>query len=383
MTIPILTLPLSLLCVLLTAAGRGDECCTPAAKLCCSTPAADCCAVTGDDSSAVTLPIAAEGQKGQQAFIDAFEEMGRTVYECAGHPQAASDEPGTCQDCGGMALRPRKVPTFASLSISVQDGVGYVSGRMAPGETLRLSAVEDAARDAPVSLDLERLELAGSIELHVAGMSCEACSSKLSAALAAVAAIQRTACELGSRQESIVELTTETVAYSVLRKTVELAGFQLTGVTWTGAVRSPSEPTARYGVGIGFQKIVGAESELRVGLLLPDSAGEKAGLRVGDRILTIAGNLAFEYTRDELEDLFGSPKPVRFEIERDGKTLAVDVVPQVLEDDAPEDQPRARRVGLNVGDTAPEIEGEDLDGVSFKLSDYRGKVTAITFWAFW
>jgi cytochrome oxidase Cu insertion factor (SCO1/SenC/PrrC family) len=40
-------------------------------------------------------------------------------------------------------------------------------------------------------------------------------------------------------------------------------------------------------------------------------------------------------------------------------------------------------VGLNVGQTAPEIEGEDLDGKKFKLSDYRGKVVVLDFWGNW
>ena len=35
---------------------------------------------------------------------------------------------------------------------------------------------------------------------------------------------------------------------------------------------------------------------------------------------------------------------------------------------------------LAVGKVAPEIEGEDQDGVRFKLSDYRGKVVLIDFW---
>lgn len=36
---------------------------------------------------------------------------------------------------------------------------------------------------------------------------------------------------------------------------------------------------------------------------------------------------------------------------------------------------------LSVGKTAPEIAGEDLDGVPLKLSDSRGKVVVLTFWA--
>jgi hypothetical protein len=36
-----------------------------------------------------------------------------------------------------------------------------------------------------------------------------------------------------------------------------------------------------------------------------------------------------------------------------------------------------------IGKVAPEIEGEDVDGTAFKLSDYRGKVVVIDFWGDW
>lgn len=38
---------------------------------------------------------------------------------------------------------------------------------------------------------------------------------------------------------------------------------------------------------------------------------------------------------------------------------------------------------LAVGQPAPEIVGEDIDGVPFKLSDYRGKVVVLDFWGHW
>lgn len=38
---------------------------------------------------------------------------------------------------------------------------------------------------------------------------------------------------------------------------------------------------------------------------------------------------------------------------------------------------------LSIGKVAPDIEGEDLDGTKFKLSDYRGKVVVIDFWGNW
>jgi hypothetical protein len=38
---------------------------------------------------------------------------------------------------------------------------------------------------------------------------------------------------------------------------------------------------------------------------------------------------------------------------------------------------------LQVGQVAPEIEGEDVEGKKFKLSDYRGKVVVLDFWGHW
>jgi hypothetical protein len=38
---------------------------------------------------------------------------------------------------------------------------------------------------------------------------------------------------------------------------------------------------------------------------------------------------------------------------------------------------------LAVGKVAPEIEGEDIDGKRFKLSDYHGKVVVLDFWGNW
>ena len=38
---------------------------------------------------------------------------------------------------------------------------------------------------------------------------------------------------------------------------------------------------------------------------------------------------------------------------------------------------------LRIGAIAPDIEGEDFDGVAFKLSDYRGKVVFLDFWGHW
>jgi hypothetical protein len=41
------------------------------------------------------------------------------------------------------------------------------------------------------------------------------------------------------------------------------------------------------------------------------------------------------------------------------------------------------REKYGAGNVAPDIEGTDLDGVAFKLSDYRGKVVFLDFWGDW
>ncbi|HMC67040.1 MAG TPA: TlpA disulfide reductase family protein [Gemmataceae bacterium] len=41
------------------------------------------------------------------------------------------------------------------------------------------------------------------------------------------------------------------------------------------------------------------------------------------------------------------------------------------------------KAGPKKGDTAPDIEGVDIDGKPLKLSDYRGKVVLLDFWADW
>ena len=54
----------------------------------------------------------------------------------------------------------------------------------------------------------------------------------------------------------------------------------------------------------------------------------------------------------------------------DGETVAQKAEPEVF-----------GILRLSVGKVAPDIEGEDQDGVKFKLSDYRGKVILLDFWS--
>jgi len=84
--------------------------------------------------------------------------------------------------------------------------------------------------------------------------------------------------------------------------------------------------------------------------------------------------------------------------EREVEPMAIEALYQTLISDYPKLKPRegSKRTyqsmaesalfemhSLAVGKVVPEIEGDDLDGVSFKLSDYRGKVVVLDFWGDW
>jgi hypothetical protein len=89
--------------------------------------------------------------------------------------------------------------------------------------------------------------------------------------------------------------------------------------------------------------------------------------------------------------LFGMHKQAIEKADRDGdgyKTAKMEL--QKAIGLAKDDQLKAEVQGaidlrekLGAGNVAPDIEGTDLEGVAFKLSDYRGKVVFLDFWGDW
>ncbi|MFK7766098.1 MAG: peroxiredoxin family protein [Mariniblastus sp.] len=75
-------------------------------------------------------------------------------------------------------------------------------------------------------------------------------------------------------------------------------------------------------------------------------------------------------------DASAPPKPVS--VAKGSSSTPPPMAPDVATPSAPKAQG-----GPTIGEPAPEIEGVDLDGVEFKLSDYRGKVVMLDFYGDW
>ena len=368
---------------------------------CCFSATNPCCAQedVAPRTTEVALPCVGLGSENESAFAEALIGIGRPIYECAGHPEATSAAPGGCAECGGAELAERLIPAIQSIGVEIDGMQQRALLELTPGETLRLSSIRAALADASVTPDLDRMALTDGARLHIAGMTCSACSNKLSAALAATGGVSEVTLASLSAEDSIAKprfASPTGMRYAALEAAIEGCGFRLTDVSWTRAAEGDAPPPPRYEVGImGLEKRLSpAGSQLIASSIAPGSPADEAGMQAGDSLVKINGHVAFEFTRDEFRELFGSPEPIAFEIERNGEILELTVVPRAptsggvsgekksVREQRPEESD-SPRVGVQVGDLAPEIDGVDLDGVPFKLSDYRGKVTVLTYWGFW
>ena len=283
-------------------------------------------------ASTLSLPLRGLRDENEEAFAKALRGVGRDLFECAGHPQATRDEPGACDACGGAALAKRHIPAFRSMSLEVSGMVQTCRVELTPGETVRLSAITNALKGCDVSLDLEGMRLGADARLHLAGLNCAGCEGKASAALEKLEGVAGSSCTFGTSEESLASLKLAGpggMEYARVVDALSDAGFRLADVSWTEAGTARAEPT--YDLGItGFAKRLGARAELLIHGLVPDGAAEKAGLKEGDRIVTINGGVAFEFTREELTELLGTPEAISFEIERGDETFTVKVTPQPI-----------------------------------------------------
>ncbi len=82
-----------------------------------------------------------------------------------------------------------------------------------------------------------------------------------------------------------------------------------------------------------------------------------------------------ELTDEQIEEMFKSASEKFGEVKFRKSTIAVFVEQRL--------KAIEMQKNLQVGKIAPDIAGPDIDGVDFKLSDYRGKVVMLDFWGDW
>lgn len=103
--------------------------------------------------------------------------------------------------------------------------------------------------------------------------------------------------------------------------------------------------------------------------------GKEVESRVGPEIVTRIRALDSAELRREAEELYERTIKEFADLRPFGKQLPP------LGEQAEGALFRLRNLGI--GCTAPEIDGEDIDGKPMKLSDFRGKVVVLSFWATW
>ena len=91
----------------------------------------------------------------------------------------------------------------------------------------------------------------------------------------------------------------------------------------------------------------------------------------GQLDLNGATSLENYFVRDKYVNL--GDASYEFTVDRYGRSLALTQLPHKLPD----------RAVLLVGNRAPEFSFTDINGKTYRLSDYRGKVVLIDFWAIW
>jgi peroxiredoxin len=99
---------------------------------------------------------------------------------------------------------------------------------------------------------------------------------------------------------------------------------------------------------------------------------QRLSARLGDGVVAALRTADPDKIEDEATKLFDAVIGTYGEV-RDGRgPLAAQAKAELYE-----------MKNLAIGKPAPEIDGEDLEGARFKLSDYRGKVVLLNFWGYW
>ncbi|MBI4502728.1 MAG: PDZ domain-containing protein [Gemmatimonadetes bacterium] len=108
----------------------------------------------------------------------------------------------------------------------------------------------------------------------------------------------------------------------------------LTAGTTASGQAAPQTP--RRSVGILLH---GDESGVQVSSVLPGSPAEKAGVKEGDRVVSIAGIVVEELDPDKLRAVTDTAQVISLAVTRDGKPMTFQLTPAMLTPPANPQQP--------------------------------------------
>ncbi len=128
------------------------------------------------------------------------------------------------------------------------------------------------------------------------------------------------------------------------------------------------------------------KATLYLGQFLKEKAGDARTLKGADAKLL--GQLEQVYGKEFVQDLKAAEPD---KLEKEAETVLEAAAEKYGDVDLGRGQTIAKVIKpilfemrfLSIGKKAPDIEGEDIDGKKFKLSDYKGKVVVLDFWGHW
>ena len=162
---------------------------------------------------------------------------------------------GAAEQSASLAAVESSAPTFVLTGVSkenvwsVKEAVAKLGGAITldattarisipqdNGKDLLLSKVEQVLERTGASIDENRWTLAGPVRLHVAGMTCGGCASKIKGALSKLDGVNDVTVDLRSKEEGYVRLASSIpVTYGAVRKAVAGTPFRLIDVSLANA----------------------------------------------------------------------------------------------------------------------------------------------------
>jgi len=117
----------------------------------------------------------------------------------------------------------------------------------------------------------------------------------------------------------------------MLRSIALLAGLIL-ATTTLQAQNSTATPQAgqdapRKGIGVALQ---GDENGVEVAKIVAGSPAEKAGVKIGDKVVSVAGIAVFDLDPDKLKAISDTAKTIAFVVMRGDQKMTFQIVPAMV-----------------------------------------------------